>query len=52
MVTTCTAQHKDTGNVLPKRYNSKFTEAHESIPTVLNIHHMLDQDFVLAHFDP
>ena len=34
MVTTCTVQRKDTENVLPKMYNSKFTNSHESIPTV------------------
>ena len=33
LVTTCTGQQKDTGDVLPKRYNSKFTKGHESIPT-------------------
>ena len=26
-------QHKNTGDVLPKRYNSKFTKGNESIPT-------------------
>ena len=33
MGTTCTGQSKETGNVLPKRYNSIFTKSHESIPT-------------------
>ena len=33
LVTTYTWQHKDTGNDLPKMYNSKFTKGHESIPT-------------------
>ena len=33
MGTTCTEQYKENGNVLPKRYNSKFTKSHESIPT-------------------